>query len=448
MTGDDIADFKSLKDNPEGFKGHKKTLLIPEMNRIGCRLLAASFRAFDVDARVIPTGKGLDLGKEYTSGKECYPCMITLGDILSFLYDEKERLGNNFDAGNYTYFMPDASGPCRFGMYNRYQRMVLDSIPSFTDIGITSLSSDDGYSLAGVISKKEIRQVRKIGFLSVVTGDILDRLLWKIRPYEKSPGMADEFIDRAICSMERAFEGYGSDRNIDNVLRRLDMIIEEAKTIKDPAIPPKPKIGIIGEIYLRSHTIANQDLIKTLEAYGAEVVNASITEWVNYTAYDALRKAKTDLSLNIKQHRYDNTLSCLKDIVRFGLVFFYQERVQKHVYRHVRELVDIEEDHAIGHMENILREEDLFSFDIGTEACLSIPAAIEYVRHGFDGVVNVYPLTCMPSTITSAVIRPVMHRAKIPYLDTPYDATAQPGRESDIRTFMYQAYQHKGNKHN
>ncbi len=441
MANNNMPDFKSLKDNGEG--RHGKTLLIPEMNRTGCRLLAASFRGFNVDARVIPTGKGLDLGKEYTSGKECYPCIITIGDILSFLYDEKKRLGNNFNPEDYTYFMPAASGPCRFGMYNQYHRMVLDSIPSFTKTEITSLSSDDGYSLAGVIDKRDILQVRKIGFLSVVTGDILDRLLWKIRPYERSSGMADKFIDKAICSMERAFERYGSDRNINGVLKRLDTIIEEGRLIMDPDIPPKPKIGIVGEIYLRSHTVANQNLIKMLEAYGAEVVNASITEWVNYTAYDALKKAKTDFIRNLKEHDYDNILFCLKEIIRFGLVFFYQERIQKHVYRRARKLIGITEDHATGHMEEILTKEDLFSFDIGTEACLSIPAAIEYARHGFDGVVNVYPLTCMPSTITSAIVRPVMHRAKIPYLDTPYDATSQPGRESDIRTFMYQAHQHK-----
>jgi predicted nucleotide-binding protein (sugar kinase/HSP70/actin superfamily) len=65
-----------------------------------------------------------------------------------------------------------------------------------------------------------------------------------------------------------------------------------------------------------------------------------------------------------------------------------------------------------------------------------------YVKEGYNGVVNVYPFTCMPSTITSAIVRPVMNRMKVPYLDTPYDGTFQPGREAAIRTFMYQAKQH------
>jgi hypothetical protein len=57
-------------------------------------------------------------------------------------------------------------------------------------------------------------------------------------------------------------------------------------------------------------------------------------------------------------------------------------------------------------------------------------------------MVNVYPFTCMPSTTTSAVVKPVMGELGIPYLDAPYDSSIQPGREAAIRTFMYQAEQH------
>jgi len=66
---------------------------------------------------------------------------------------------------------------------------------------------------------------------------------------------------------------------------------------------------------------------------------------------------------------------------------------------------------------------------------------MEYMHEGYNGVVNVYPFTCMPSTATSAVVKPIMNRMKVPYLDTPYDGTYQPGGEAAIRTFMYQVHQ-------
>jgi predicted nucleotide-binding protein (sugar kinase/HSP70/actin superfamily) len=79
-------------------------LLIPEMNRMASHLVAATFRGFGVTAQVMETYNGLDLGKEYTSGKECYPCQITLGDILYFVQKEKERLGEAFNPGSVCLF--------------------------------------------------------------------------------------------------------------------------------------------------------------------------------------------------------------------------------------------------------------------------------------------------------------------------------------------------------
>ena len=79
---------------------------------------------------------------------------------------------------------------------------------------------------------------------------------------------------------------------------------------------------------------------------------------------------------------------------------------------------------------------------MATESCLSISAIVSLVRAGYNGIINVYPFTCMPSMTTSAVVKPLMSKWGVPYLDVPCDSNIQPGREAAIRTFMYQAYQH------
>jgi predicted nucleotide-binding protein (sugar kinase/HSP70/actin superfamily) len=68
---------------------------------------------------------------------------------------------------------------------------------------------------------------------------------------------------------------------------------------------------------------------------------------------------------------------------------------------------------------------------------------LEYVHEGFDGVVNVYPFTCMPSTICSAILKPLLRQMKIPYLDASFDGTIQPNHEAVLRTFLYQAQQNQ-----
>lgn len=437
-----MVDFQSLTQKVGRFDLRNKTCLIPEMNRIGAHLLAATFRGFGIHAKVMDTFKGMDLGKEYTSGKECLPCQITTGDILHFMDREEERLGDRFDPEDYIYFMPEADGPCRFGMYNKYQRIVLDSFPKLRKLKIGSLTTNDGYSLDGIIENDRVRDLRKTSYLSVVVGDILDRLLWKIRPYEKEVGLADDFIEGAMHLSEEAFERFGAKKDFNGILDRLEEIINEGKGIIDPNIPQKPIIGLVGEIYLRTHIHANQDVIRVLERYGAEVVNASIAEWVNYTSYERFREAKAGFRLSLRQLRFRPMKEYLKEIISFGGDLYYQEFRQRRTFKRITSLIDLAGDHRVGHLEEVLKRDDIFDFDIGTEACLSIAGLVEYAREGYNGLVNVYPFTCMPSTMTSAIARPLMNSFKLPYLDTPYDSGFQPGREAAIRTFMYQATHH------
>jgi predicted nucleotide-binding protein (sugar kinase/HSP70/actin superfamily) len=434
--------FRTFSEKVGQFSLRDKIFLIPEMNRVGCHLLAATFRGFGVNALVMPTYEGLDQGKEFTSGKECFPCQVTMGDILHFLDGEKKRLGADFQVENYIYFMPEATGPCRFGMYNKFQRIVLDASPELKNLKIGSLTTGNSYSVEGLIDEGQAQDFRKVAYFSVVISDLLDRLLWRVRPYEREPGLADRHAEKAMHEMAGMFEAYGPAKDFDRILDRLEGVVEEAKSMIDPAIPRKPLIGVVGEIYLRTHVEANQDILRVIERYGGEVVNASIAEWVNYTTYDGLREAKQGFRLSLKQWRYQEVKEHLKKIVSYGGKLYYQQTKQRQAYERVRKLIDLAEDHQIKDLEKTLVETDEFSFDLGTEACLSIPGIIEYVRHGFNGVVNVYPFTCMPSTVTSAVVKPLMTEMKVPYLDAPYDGTFQPGREAAIRTFMYQAQKH------
>ena len=423
-----------------GLRG--RTFLIPEMNRVASHLIAASVRSFGVQAQVLKTYRGLDHGKKYTSGKECYPCLVTLGDLLHFVEEERMRLGDGFNAGDYVYFMPESDGPCRFGLYNKYQRIVLDSLPGLKTLNIGAVTTTDSYSPDGFIEPENAGSLKKAAYLATVVADILERLTWRVRPYEKEPGRTDALVDGAVRCLTETFEKHGACDPYEPVMAELDAILREAGSIIDPRVPPKPRIGIVGEVFLRMHADSNQNLIRVLEKYGAEVVNASMAEWMNYVSYEGLRVAKRNLRLNLKLMRLSRAMAAGKDVLNFGLTLLYQERTQKKVFKRAQRLLDLAGDHKIGLLERILKQSDVFSCDITTESCVSIPSILHCAAGGCHGVVNVYPFTCMPSTTTSAVVRPLMNEWRFPYLDTPYDGSTQPGREAAIRTFMYQARQH------
>ena len=110
------------------------------------------------------TYEGLHLGKRFTSGKECFPCQVTLGDVIHRLESEKERLGDSFRAENYLYCMAEAEGPCRFGMYTRLHRIVLDSLDSFGEVGIASVTSADSYSVGGALNRRLQSRLRRCSY--------------------------------------------------------------------------------------------------------------------------------------------------------------------------------------------------------------------------------------------------------------------------------------------
>jgi predicted nucleotide-binding protein (sugar kinase/HSP70/actin superfamily) len=434
--------FRVIAERVGRFNVEGKRFLIPEMNRFSSHLLGGVFHSFGVNAEVMETYEGLDLGRKFTSGKECFPCVVTLGDILLFMKKERERLGDRFDPEHYMYFMPEANGPCRFGMYNKYHRIILDSMPGLDKVKIAALNSDDAYSLDGLIPREKMQDFRKAGYLSIVVGDILDRLLWRIRPYEKAEGMADTFINDSVVGMTESFSKHSSKRELSPIVGDLEEIVKEGREIIDPGIPRKPLIGVVGEIYVRTHVKSNQDTIRTIEEYGGEAVNASIGEWINYTTYDQVRLARIGLRLNVKRFRLKEVRKYLLQYLKYSLTLFYQYMQQRKVYQMARKHIDIEEDHKIGHLEKVLKRGNTFSFEVGTEACLSISSALELAHRGYNGIVNIFPFTCMPSNLTASIAKPLMAERNIPYMDISCDGSFQPGREAALRTFMYQAYQH------
>jgi len=210
MTVSEKQHFGRFHDKVKKFDVTGKTLLIPDMTPFASRLLAACFRSVGVNAKIMETYKGLALGKEFTSGKECFPCQVTLGDILYYLRGEKERLGASFSPDNYVYFLPEADGPCRFGMYNKMQRLVLDRFEEFRDVPITYVSTRDSYSAAEIMPPEAASVFRKLSYVTIIVADVFDRIVWRVRPYEICPGMTDSFIGKALAAPIEEVEENGT----------------------------------------------------------------------------------------------------------------------------------------------------------------------------------------------------------------------------------------------
>jgi predicted nucleotide-binding protein (sugar kinase/HSP70/actin superfamily) len=391
------------------FSGNHRTVYVPYMDDHGFAL-AAAMRHCGVAAEALPMAdeRSVELGRCYTSGKECYPCILTTGDIV------KKTLAPDFVPERSSFFMPTAMGPCRFGQYSRHHRMVLDDL-GFHDVPIVLLDQTTGLEqhLQGLGAG-----FRALAWQSLILIDYLKKLLLQTRPYERSRG--------------------DSDRLYGDCLQRLTASLERSGTLGDCAQfaaegfaalavdrQPRPLIGIIGEIYVRSNQFSNECIIRRIEALGGEAVIPGMQEWVEYTDWERRR----DL-------RREGTLA------QYGREWL-THRVQNHFARRIGKTFTQSIRHfprEAGTAAIMACSAPYLSSHVRGEANLSLGRAVEYALHGCSGIVNLMPFACMPGTIVNALLGPFSRDwPQVPVLKMVFDGTAQAGDQTRLEAFMHQA---------
>ena len=162
-------------------------------------VLAGALRGVGIDAETLPVSndESLDLGLRHSSGKECIPFSLTTGDIV------KKIGATDFKPDESSFFMPTTGGPCRFGQYQRLQKIILEEM-GHPDIPLYSPDSDAGYNTGEGLSLGA--NFRRAAWRGVVVIDILDRLLHETRPHELNKGETDRVYGECLDEAARLVE--------------------------------------------------------------------------------------------------------------------------------------------------------------------------------------------------------------------------------------------------
>jgi len=390
----------------------KRTIYIPRMADHAFAL-AAAFENCGIESEVLPESdkKSADLGKKYVSGRECYPCTVTTGDML------KKILEPNFVPSKSAFFMPSATGPCRFGQYNVFHRLVLDKL-GYEDVPIFAPTQDTTfYSDLGIVG----RNFTKRAWTGIITYELLNKCLHETRPYERYKGSADELYEEYKRRLYFSLRKRNGD--LEDVLRDMRKDFENLPVNRER----KPLIGIIGEIFVRSHRFSNENLIKNVEALGGEAWLAPVEEWIYYVNLMGLRKAW------IKKER--------SAIINFLLKKFYQKRVEHRLAKYFKGFLKTLKEPST---EQILKKASPYlhnSFE--GEAILSIGKGVDLFERGASGIINAMPFGCMPGTIVTALLRGISKDYGIPCISIPYEGTESPTVEIQLEAFMDQAKDYK-----
>ena len=360
-----------------------RTIWIPQMSRGGAVAFAAAFRSVGLDARVCPDGdsRTLELGNKHTSGEECLPARVTLGNFLKVA----EQPG--FDPDRTAFFMPTADGPCRFGEYAPYLKKITADL-GLGGIKVFSPSSRDGYAGIG----NRANELKRTAFRGLVCSDILRKMLHKTRPYELTKGDTDAVHEQQLRAVEAVLE-----RQNLSAARRIALLTDVMTAARDAfrKVPVRltdlrPKIGVVGEIFCRLTPFTNESMIERVEALGGECMLAHLVEWVEYT------NLETQKRLIRRGLRVSKAMAVAK-------ISDYIQRADEHrLYRLFEEDFRGYEEPKIEELHHYA-EPYLPAYGALGEMTLSAGKAVYFHHQGCDGVIDISPFTCMNGIVTEAV---------------------------------------------
>ncbi len=379
------------------------------------RAFASAFRAIGLDAEPSPESdhRTRELGARYTSGDECYPAKVTVGDFMKIL----ERPGT--DPRRIAFFMPTSQGPCRFGQYAPYLRHILNA-NGYSEVEILSPTSENQYQGLGSLARPFVRT----GWRALLCGDLLAKLLLMNRPYEERRGDAEAVYEESLADLCLTLEQTPVEPGVQLVALR-DSLVRSRNRFRKLATAPRsqPLIGIVGEIFCRLNTFSNENLVQCLEGYGAEAWLSDIVEWIWYTNSEHFRRLKLEGRIW--------TLEAVGAWLR--------KRVQKHD-EHVliepfqqdfagREEPDIYE--ILECARPYLPREGAFG-----EMVLNVGKVVYLARKGVAGIIDISPFTCMNGIVCEAIYPRVSRDlGGLPIRNFYFDGT-QSDLDRDLGVYM------------
>jgi predicted nucleotide-binding protein (sugar kinase/HSP70/actin superfamily) len=309
--------------------------------------------------------------------------------------------------------MPSSNGPCRFGQYNRYHRLILDEF-GYKDVPV--YAPDQDYQFYKELSVVE-GDFPKFAWWGIVAVDLLEKRLRETRPYELNPGDAEKLYWECL-------------RSVCDAVRKKRFPTEELKYAKEAfrkipvdASVKRPLVGVVGEIYVRCNRFSNEDLVAALEKLGAEVRVPPVGEWLYYTNFVSRRKSRA--------------VGDFRDLLRTSLKDFFQHRYEEKLLAVFNGDLTTREPRT----KEILQLASPYLHDsFEGEAVLSVGKVVDYIANGAHGIVNVMPFTCMPGTIVNGILKKVRERySNIPYLNMVYEGIEDANAKTRLEAFVHQS---------
>ena len=271
-------DYERVVFTEEMRKTYK--ILVPQMSPLHFQLLEPVLKSegYDFDMLPAPTRDDVETGLKYINNDACYPAIIVVGQLMSAL------LSGKYDVNKTAVIISQTGGGCRATNYIGYLRKALIDA-GMKQVPILSLNASDMERQPGFkLTKSFLHRMIQ----AVVYGDALMQCVLATRPYEINPGSADALCDYWVKKLRERI----TKANIFQYSKYIKNIIEDFDNLPIDKSKPKPRVGVVGEIYVKFHPSANNHINELIEKEGGEVVTSGLLDFFLYCAMDSTYRAK------------------------------------------------------------------------------------------------------------------------------------------------------------
>lgn len=364
------------------------TILAPQMAPIHFRLLETTFRKHGYRLVIpdLPDKSAIDLGLRYIHNDMCYPAVVVIGQLLSVIQSGR------CDPNRTAIMLFQTCGACRATNYLNLMRTALKDagygqVPVFACVGRESETD------AFVMSRRCASDVTK----SIVYGDLLMRVKNRVKPYEKVPGSTERLYEKwmARCQEELLHGNYFRYQST------VHAIVEEFDWLPIHEDVWKPRVGIVGEILVKYHPVANNRLEDFLAAEGAEVVMPDLLNFMEYMAFDAI----------VKYELLDGSyIDKLKAEISIEVMEFFRRPARKALTKSRRFA-------SPSHIKDLakLAAQEVSLGNMAGEGWFLTGEMMELAERGIFNVICLQPFGCLPNHITG---KGVMHALRQRYPDS------------------------------
>ena len=349
------------------------TILAPQMSPIHFQFIEKAARASGYNIDVLPANdkEAIEEGIKYVNNDACYPSILVIGQMINALKSGK------YDPNKTALIISQTGGGCRATNYVGFLKKGLREA-GFPNVPIISLNVLGMERQPGF--KISYRLIKKL-MMGVIYGDLFIRVLYRVRPYETVKGSANKLYE---YYREKVFKNVENGNK--NEMNKLVKEIVKAFDTLEINNEVKPKVGIVGEILVKYHPTANNNIVDVLEKEGAEVVVPELLDFFLYCCYNS---------------KFKNRYLSGSSIVKTGcdIAISYIESYRKVV---IKELQNSERFGYPSSINNLAKKAaNVVSLGNQTgEGWLLTGEMVELIESDVNNIVCIQPFACLPNHIT------------------------------------------------